>query len=42
MDIIKRVLRNLIISFEKTSDTDKIQEIKQLLQVISDEPGDAI
>jgi regulator of sirC expression with transglutaminase-like and TPR domain len=42
MDIIKRVLRNLIISFEKTSDTDKIQEIKQLLQVISDEPGDAL
>jgi regulator of sirC expression with transglutaminase-like and TPR domain len=40
MDIIKRVLRNLIISFEKTSDTDKVQEIKQLLQVISDEPGD--
>lgn len=40
MDIIKRVLRNLIISFEKTSDTDKVQEIKQLLQVISDEPAD--
>jgi regulator of sirC expression with transglutaminase-like and TPR domain len=40
MDIIKRVLRNLIISFEKTSDTDKVQEIKQLLHVISDEPGD--
>jgi len=42
MDIIKRVLRNLIISFEKTSDTDKIQEIKLLLQVISDEPGDVM
>lgn len=42
LDIIKRVLRNLIISFEKTSDTDKIQEIKQLLRVISDEAGDAI
>ncbi|MDO1447289.1 transglutaminase-like domain-containing protein [Rhodocytophaga aerolata] len=40
IDIIKRVLRNLIISFEKTSDTDKVQEIKQLLHVISDEPGD--
>lgn len=40
LDIIKRVLRNLIISFEKTSDTDKVQEIKQLLQVVSDEAGD--
>ena len=41
LEIIKRVLRNLVISFEKTGDTDKIQEIKLLLQVVSDEPGDA-
>lgn len=41
LEIIKRVLRNLIISFEKTGDRDKIQEIKLLLQVVSDEPGDA-
>jgi regulator of sirC expression with transglutaminase-like and TPR domain len=41
LDVIRRVLRSLIISFEKTSDTDKIGEIKMLLQVISDEAGDA-
>lgn len=41
LDIIRRVLRSLIISFEKTSDTDKISEIKTLLQVISEEGGDS-
>lgn len=36
LEIIKRVLRNLIISFEKTGDADKVQEIKTLLEVVSD------
>ncbi|MDX2195218.1 MAG: transglutaminase-like domain-containing protein [Cytophagales bacterium] len=39
LDIIKRVLRNMLISFEKTGDTEKMQEIKDMLQSISD-PGD--
>jgi len=36
LDIIKRVLRNLTMSFEKTGDADKVEEIKILLQLISD------
>lgn len=40
LDIIKRVLRNLILSFEKTSDTDKMEEVKLLLDTISDEGND--
>ncbi len=35
-DIIKRVLRNLIISFEKIGDHYKSDEVKQLLHVISE------
>ncbi len=37
LDIVRRVLRNLIISFEKTGDTDKMEEIRILLTVIADE-----
>lgn len=37
LDIIKRVLRNLIVSFEKLGETQKIEEIKILLDTISDE-----
>jgi len=40
LDIIKRVLRNLVMSFEKTGDTDKVQEIKSLLQLITDTEAD--
>jgi regulator of sirC expression with transglutaminase-like and TPR domain len=36
LDIVKRVLRNLTMSFEKTGDADKVEEIKILLQLISD------
>lgn len=35
LDIIKRVLRNLIVSFEKIGDHDKVDEIKILLNAIS-------
>jgi regulator of sirC expression with transglutaminase-like and TPR domain len=37
MDIIRRVLRNLIISFEKTGDADKMEEVRLLLNVIAEE-----
>lgn len=37
LDIIKRVLRNLLVSFEKIGDTQKMDEIKVLLQSISDD-----
>jgi regulator of sirC expression with transglutaminase-like and TPR domain len=33
-DIVKRVLRNLIISFEKIGDHQKSDEVKQLLKAI--------
>jgi hypothetical protein len=38
VDIIKRVLRNLIVSFEKVGDSQKVEEVKTLLRTISDEP----
>jgi hypothetical protein len=34
VDIIKRILRNLIISFDKIGDHQKSDEIKQLLKAI--------
>jgi regulator of sirC expression with transglutaminase-like and TPR domain len=37
IDIIKRVFRNLVISFEKVGDSDKVEEIKLLLRLIADE-----
>lgn len=36
LDIIRRVFRNLIVSFEKNSEPEKVGEIKSLLQVITD------
>jgi regulator of sirC expression with transglutaminase-like and TPR domain len=41
MDILRRVFRNLIVSFEKVGDSQKVEEIKTLLRTISDE-GDHI
>ena len=40
-DIIRRMFRNLIVSFDKLGDNDKAEEIKELLLLISDEsdPG---
>ncbi len=35
-NIIKRVLRNLIVCFEKLGDVDKVEELRQLLDVIPD------
>lgn len=37
LDTIKRVLRSLIISFEKVGDPQKVEEVKILLNAISDE-----
>jgi regulator of sirC expression with transglutaminase-like and TPR domain len=36
IDIVKRALRNLIISFEKIGEHQKVEEVKELLQTISD------
>ncbi|MDB5272186.1 MAG: hypothetical protein JWO58_553 [Chitinophagaceae bacterium] len=33
-DIVTRVLRNLIVSFEKLGDTDRVEEVNQLLEVV--------
>jgi regulator of sirC expression with transglutaminase-like and TPR domain len=38
LEIIKRVLRNLVVSFEKVGDSQKVEEVKTLLRGISDEP----
>jgi regulator of sirC expression with transglutaminase-like and TPR domain len=38
LEILKRVLRNLVVSFEKVGDSQKVEEVKILLRSISDEP----
>nr|WKN39916.1 transglutaminase-like domain-containing protein [Tunicatimonas sp. TK19036] len=37
IDIVRRVLRNLTISFEKLNEFDKADEVKQLLEIVSEE-----
>lgn len=37
IEIVKRVFRNLIISFEKLGDSFKVEEVRRLLSIISDE-----
>lgn len=41
LEIVRRVLRNLIVSFDKMGDLDKVDEVKELLRTISDEDDDA-
>jgi regulator of sirC expression with transglutaminase-like and TPR domain len=36
LDIIKRVLRNLIMAFEKTGDTHKVKEIEQMALILNE------
>ena len=36
LEIVKRVLRNLIVSFEKLGEADKVEEVKKLLAVIEE------
>ncbi|MFT4030972.1 MAG: transglutaminase-like domain-containing protein [Siphonobacter sp.] len=42
LDILRRVLRNLTLAFEKTGDDDRVQEINRLLKILldSDNPND--
>ncbi len=37
LDIVRRYFRNLIMAFEKTGDQDKVEEVKKLMRIISDE-----
>jgi regulator of sirC expression with transglutaminase-like and TPR domain len=37
IDIVRRTLRNLIVSFEKANEEMKVEEVKRLLFSISDE-----
>ena len=37
IEILKRVFRNLVVSFEKVGDSQKVEEIKTLLRTISNE-----
>ena len=37
VDIVKRVLRNLSLAFEKTGDSDKMEEIRLLIEVVAGE-----
>lgn len=38
LDTIKRIFRSLIVSFEKIGDPEKVEEVKLLLNTISDHP----
>jgi len=41
LDIVKRALRNLVVSFEKVGDSYKVEEIKTLLRTVDEnEPLD--
>ena len=40
VEIIKRSIRNLIVSFEKLGEPDKVEELKILIRLISEETGD--
>jgi regulator of sirC expression with transglutaminase-like and TPR domain len=37
LEILKRVLRNLIMAFEKTGDTDKVREVEQMATILNDQ-----
>jgi regulator of sirC expression with transglutaminase-like and TPR domain len=37
LEIVQRVLRNLILSYEKTSEQDKIREIEKILKATLDD-----
>lgn len=36
LDIVSRVLRNLIVSFEKVSDLERVQEVESILKLLTD------
>ena len=37
LDIVRRMLRNLMVSFEKNSDAERVNEVEQILNAIRDE-----
>lgn len=41
VDIIRRVLRNLMLAFEKNGDTDRVREVEQILNTVREE-GDGL
>ena len=40
VEILKRVLRNLVVSYEKLGDQHKVREVKEMLYSFSDEEGE--
>lgn len=42
LDVMRRVLRNIIVSFEKTGDQEKVNEVKALLEILLDETDSGI
>ncbi len=40
-DIVRRVLRNLMLAFEKNSDTERVHEVEQILNTVRDD-GDGL
>lgn len=38
IEMLKRILRNLIVAFEKVGETFRVEEVKQLLNTIGEEP----
>ncbi|GAB3575920.1 hypothetical protein GCM10027578_40800 [Spirosoma luteolum] len=40
-DIVRRVLRNLVLAFEKIGDMDRVQEVERILETVRDE-GDGL
>jgi len=40
-DIVRRVLRNLVLAFEKNGDVDRVQEVERILEMVQDE-GDGL
>ena len=40
-DIVRRVLRNLVLAFEKNGDTERVREVEQILNTVRDE-GDGL
>ncbi len=40
-DIVRRVLRNLVLAFEKTGDVERVSEVERILEMVQDE-GDGL
>jgi regulator of sirC expression with transglutaminase-like and TPR domain len=40
-DIVRRVLRNLVLAFEKNGDVDRVREVERILEMVQDE-GDGL